>query len=464
MQRLTACFAVLLLMAGAVSPARANAVNLDVRDADVVDVLRLLASESGTNLVVDASVPRVKISLRLHGISSERALDTVVRAGGLALHRDGGVIIVGATEAMNRAYGDDGRLDTAVLRLENARPTDVAAGLRAALPLGTVVVPDARSGTIVVEGDRAVIERAQRLTSAWDVAVIGGGGALGGATAIPLRHLRPSEIAAQLKGVLPEGSFLADDRQNAIVVSGGPQLAARARSLLTALDVPAPQITFDVRVLDVTPQDRAQNVGVLWGSLASGSFDPGQIHLTTNGRAFTAAGAALDAQIDALVSTSRARVLAEPKITVLNNHEAALLVGETYPLTQIDLRTGQVNVQYLDIGVKLRVTPTIGADGSIIAELHPEYSTVVGSAGVGGYPIIGNRKIDAVLRVQRGEAIVLGGMLEEIDAETVSKVPVLGDVPVFGGLFRQRSSHERRDEVVFVITPRVARAASAGAP
>ncbi|MDE2572268.1 MAG: type II and III secretion system protein, partial [bacterium] len=174
---------------------------------------------------------------------------------------------------------------------------------------------------------------------------------------------------------------------------------------------------------------------------------------TANGRAFTAAGALLDARIQALVSSSQARVLAEPKLTTLNNREADLLVGETYPLTQVDLRTGQINVQYVDIGVKLRVTPTIGADGSIIAELHPEYSTVVGSAGIGNFPVIGNRKIDATLRVRQGEAIVLGGMLEEIDAETVSKVPVLGDMPVFGGIFRSRNSHQRRDEVVFVITP-----------
>lgn len=452
----------LLLLIAIVAPSRAgvppnNRIDLDVRNAEVVDVLRLLAVESGTNLVADASLPRVRLSLRLHGVTLARALSAVVKAGGLAIHRDGDVIVVGGVEAMNRAYGDDGGgLETAVVRLENAHPADVAVGLRAALPVGTVVVPDGRSGTLVIEGAHGVVERARNLAATLDVAVIGGGGALGTASAIPLKYLRPSEVTAQLKGMLPEGSYLADDRQNAVVVSGGPLLAARARALLGALDVPAPQVTFDVRVLDVTPRDRTQNVGILWGSLGAGGFSPGQIDLsTTNGRAFTAAGSALDARIGALVSTAQARVLAEPKITVLNNHEASLLVGETYPLTQIDLRTGQVSVQYLDIGVKLRLTPTIGADGAIVAELHPEYSTVIGNAGVGNYPIIGNRKIDAVLRVRRGEAIVLGGMLEEIDSQTVSKVPVLGDVPVFGGLFRSRSAHERRDEVVFVISPHV---------
>ncbi|TAM61466.1 hypothetical protein EPN52_02660 [bacterium] len=442
--------------AGASTP-HSTRIDLDAREADAADVLRLLATESGVNLVADASLPRVRLTLRLRGVTFERALEAVAHAGGLAVHREQGLIVVGGVEALNRAYGGDGGgLETAVVRLENAHPVEVAAGLRAALPLGTVVVPDARSGTLVVEGEHGVVERARRLAATLDVAVVGGGGALGSASAIPLKYLRPSEVATQLKGMLPDGSYLPDDRQNAMVVSGGPQLAARARALLAALDVPAPQVTFEVRVLDVTPRERTQNVGVLWGSLSAGAFTPGQIDLSTsNGRAFTAAGAALDARIGALVSSSQARVLAEPKITVLNNHEASLLVGETYPLTQIDLRTGQVSVQYLDIGVKLRLTPTIGADGTIIAELHPEYSTVIGNAGVGNYPIIGNRKIDAVLRVRKGEAIVLGGMLEEIDSQTVSKVPVLGDVPVFGGLFRSRSAHERRDEVVFVITPRV---------
>jgi len=445
------------LACGAGAARAATPVDLDVRDAEVVDVLRLLAVESGVNLVADASAAHVRVTLRLHGVSFERALETVVRAGGLAIQRDEGVIVVGAAERMNRAYGGaGGGVETAVLRLENARPAEVASDLRAALPLGTVVVPDARSGSVVVEGERGVVERARRLAEALDVAVIGGGGALGTPVAIALRNVRPTEVLAQLKGILPDGTYLADDRQNALIVSGGPQLVRRARALLAALDVPAPQVTFDVRVLDVTPRDSTSSRGVLWGSLSGTAFAPGQIDLSTaNGRAFTAAGALLDARIGELISTSQARVLAEPKITTLNNREASLLVGETYPLTQIDLRTGQVHVQYLDVGVKLRLTPTIGADGSIVAELHPEYSTVIGTAGVGAYPVIGNRKLDAVLRVRQGEAIVLGGMLEEIDAETVSKVPVLGDVPVFGGLFRSRSEHHRRDEVVFVITPRL---------
>ncbi|MDE2572173.1 MAG: hypothetical protein KGM44_06575, partial [bacterium] len=209
--------ALALAVAAVVLPAAASAgtarsaapVTLDVRDSEVVDVLRLLAAESGENLVAEASVAHVRISLHLRGVTFERALQTVVRAGGLALHRDGDVIVVGAAETMNRTYGDGGGgLETAVIRLENAHPGEVATGLRAVLPAGTVVMPDARSDSLVIEGERTVVERARRLCTALDVAVVGGG-ALGEATPIALKYLRPSEVMAQLKGVLPAGSYLA---------------------------------------------------------------------------------------------------------------------------------------------------------------------------------------------------------------------------------------------------------------
>jgi type II secretory pathway component GspD/PulD (secretin) len=100
------------------------------------------------------------------------------------------------------------------------------------------------------------------------------------------------------------------------------------------------------------------------------------------------------------------------------------------------------------------LTPTIGADGSIVAELHPEYSAFAGSSPQGN-PIIQNRKIDTTLRVRNDETIVLGGLLQEADRETVRKLPLLGDLPVLGPIFRNREHGNEKDDIVFLITPRV---------
>jgi general secretion pathway protein D len=115
---------------------------------------------------------------------------------------------------------------------------------------------------------------------------------------------------------------------------------------------------------------------------------------------------------------------------------------------------GGQNVQFVDIGVKLRLTPTIAPDGVVTAELHPEYSELEGMT-TSGYPIIANRKIDSTLRVADGQTIVLGGLMRDVDTETISKVPGLGDIPVLGAFFKNKQAHHERDEIVFLITPHV---------
>jgi type II secretory pathway component GspD/PulD (secretin) len=105
----------------------------------------------------------------------------------------------------------------------------------------------------------------------------------------------------------------------------------------------------------------------------------------------------------------------------------------------------------VNVGVQLRLTPTIGADGVITAELHPEYSEIIGFNA--SFPIIANRKVDATLRVRDGETIVLGGLFEDTSSETITKLPFLGDIPILGQFFRNKATTRQRDEVVFLITP-----------
>jgi type IV pilus assembly protein PilQ len=164
-------------------------------------------------------------------------------------------------------------------------------------------------------------------------------------------------------------------------------------------------------------------------------------------------------QLNAMVTHGSAKILATPRIATLNNQEASILIGTQYPVVTTTATNGgsNVNVTYIDIGVKLRVTPTIGSDGSIIADLHPEVSTIdtiVQSAGASA-PQISDRRIDATLRVRKDETIVLGGLLRDIDSTTISKLPFLGDIPIFGELFKNRQNNHLKDDIVFLITPHI---------
>jgi type II secretory pathway component GspD/PulD (secretin) len=355
---------------------------LDVRDADVADVIRLLGARSGRNVVADASVKPQRVTLRLRDVSFDEALAALQTAYGLQSHRDGGVIFVGDAAALSRRF-----------------PAEAAA---------------AGHGT----------------------------------ESFALRNIRASEAVKALRTVVPDGTLLAEERRNAVVVSGGDDVRATVRALLRDLDAPGRQVMIEVRVADVQPVNDTTNVGVQLGGAGYGAGALGQFPYTLTKSAVT-----VNAQIDTLIQRGRASILAQPRIATLNNREASLLIGEQYPVVTVNQQTGFPSVQTIDVGVRLRLTPTIGADGTITAELHPEYSQIIGFNS--SFPIVANRKVDATLRVRDGETIVLGGLFQDVDSETVTKFPLLGDLPVLGAFFRNRQTSHNKDEVVFFITPHV---------
>lgn len=440
-----------LVFSAAMRAGAAALVSVDVHDADLGDVIALLAAQSGANIVTDASVRPERVTLHLHDVTFEDALTVLVQSHDLQVRRQGGILIVGSSESMNRRYGaanDKRSAQTAVLSLSHANPDDVAKELAAGLPDGTVIVPDKRTASIVISGNADTVSRGRELLTALDAP-----GSEEGSGSAPrvyrLRYDKAADLAANFKGILPDGAYVADDRQNSIVVTGNEDVQRVATQLIKSMDVPAPQVLFEVRVADLTPENDSENVGITFGGFdLQGQPLPGATTWT-----FTRNSVAINATLSAMVSKGHAEILATPKLVTLNNKEADLLIGETYPVVYYDAHIGGQQVQFVDIGVKLRLTPTIGPDGSVTAEMHPEYSAIEGF--VGGYPIIANRKIDSTLRVSDNQTIVLGGLLRDVDSQTLTKMPGLADIPVIGKIFQSKQRTHERDEVVFLITPHV---------
>lgn len=446
-------FLAVILAVATILPCAAQTarINIDVHEADLSDVIALLAAQSGTNIVADSSIKPERVTLHLHDVTFQDALTVLVQSHDLQVRRQNGILIVGTSESMNRRYGDanDPRsAKTAVLTLLHASPDEIAREIAGGLPDGTVIVPDKRTASVIVTGSEDTIARARELVTALDApAYAANSGNL--AHVYKLRFLKPSEVTSSLKDVLPDGSYVADDAQNAIVVSGNEEIQHTADQFLRSMDVPSPQVLFEVRVADLEPENDQSNVG-----LEFGGYDlTGQPISGAATYAFAHNSIAINARLNALVSQGRAQILATPRLVTLNNKEADLLIGQTYPVVYYDARLGGQQVQFVDIGVKLRLTPTIGPDGSVTAEMHPEYSAIQGF--VGGYPVIANRKVDSTLRVKDDQTIVLGGLLRDIDSETITKIPFLANIPVFGKIFQNRERTHVRDEVVFLITPHV---------
>jgi type IV pilus assembly protein PilQ len=450
MRRILAASLAVWFALGGLAHAQAQRLSIDARDIELGDVIRLLALQSGENLVADGSIKSQRVTLRLHDVTFDEALSTVAQAYGLQAHRDGRIIIVGDAAAMNRRYPNEGSAagtQTAVFPLTHAKPDEIKPALIDALPAGTVILSDKRTGALIVSASAPTVERARRLIAALDAPAGMSAGASRSRT-VHLRNVKASDAVNAIRTSVPENVLVPDDRQNLVVVTGNDDVQATARGLLESIDRPGKQVMFEVRVADLAPQIDSSNVGVQLGGPGYGSGALGQIPYL-----LTRSSLLINAQLDALVQTGHASILAQPRIATLNNKEATLLVGETYPVVTTNLQTGYPTVTNVDIGVKLRLTPTIGDDGSITADLHPEYSQIIGYNNA--FPIVANRKVDSTLRVADGQTIVLGGLFSDIDSDTVTKLPFLADIPVLGSVFRNRQRSHTRDEVVFYITPHI---------
>lgn len=450
-----ACLSCVACMAFTIAPsltfANTPLITIDVHNANLSDVIALLAAQAGENIVVDSSLKPERVTLHLHDVSFSDALGVLASSHGLQVHRDGSALIVGDAGAMNRRYDSDNTpfgAQTVVLPLAHASPEQVAKEITGALPDGTVIVPDVRTSAVLVSGDRETVERARSLVGALDAPVVANS-TTQATHSYALRYMKADAVVSQLKLIDPTGTYLADLAHNAVIVRGG-SANRTAQNLIASVDAPSAQVMFEVKVADVTPQNDSSNFGLEFGGV---DFSGNALAGATT-YAFKGGSIPINVRLNALVTSGRAQILATPKLVTLNNTEADLLIGETYPIVFNTSVLGGQNVQFVDIGVKLRMTPTIGPDGDITAELHPEYSELLGFTS-SGYPIIANRKIDATLRVRDNETIVLGGLMRDVSSETLEKIPGLANIPIIGSFFKNKTTSHERDEIVFLITPHV---------
>ncbi len=262
-------FASCAIALATVGASAAATINIDVRDADIVDVLRLLGTQAGVNLMPDSSLRHDRVSMHLRGVTFEQTMSALARAYDLQVRKEGAVFLVGAGASMNRRFGerDDGELGThtKIFRILNARPEDLVKPLSDALVAGTVVMADRRTASIVVTGNQSTIERATNLIAALDApASLAVAQRVG---IVALRYVKASDAVKLLKGFVPDGSAVADDRQNVILVSGTQEVAQTVHAFLDQVDQPSRQVMFEVKVIDMTPQNDSSNVGIQFGGV-----------------------------------------------------------------------------------------------------------------------------------------------------------------------------------------------------
>ncbi|MCH7687512.1 MAG: type II and III secretion system protein, partial [Planctomycetes bacterium] len=167
-------------------------------------------------------------------------------------------------------------------------------------------------------------------------------------------------------------------------------------------------------------------------------------------------GTDLDALIEALTTTMDAKTLASPKILVLNGQEARIQIGAQlgYLVTTTTQTSTLQQVQFLDVGVVLRVTPQITDDNQVLMTVYPEVSS--GQINeITGLPEEETTEVQTTVMLADGQGMIIGGLIQETDIENQSKIPLLGDLWLVGRLFQRKSVTRQRSEIIIALIPRI---------
>ena len=284
--------------------------------------------------------------------------------------------------------------------------------------------------------------------------------------------------------VAPVQSFIqADVTLNAIIVKAPPSVMNQIRSLVKQLDVRRAQVLIEAAIVEIT-SDQLNQLGVqLAGGDVARSINSGTTQFSNSGLSIgsvlaqlgsTQAGATageglavalgnnerFDVLIQALANTSGANLLSTPSITTLDNEEAKIVVGQNVPFRTgsfSTLNAGVSNpfttIERQDVGITLRVVPQIHEGNLVRLNIQQEVSSIADSSALSGAAdlITNKRTLETKVLAEDGETVVLGGLMSDDVVESESKVPLLGDIPLLGTLFRNtRQTHSKRNLLVFL--------------
>jgi MSHA type pilus biogenesis protein MshL len=466
-----------VLLAGSVSAPGAlsdelNTVKIDhleLKDMDIMDVLKLIAQKTGLNIIVGKGV-QGKVTIYLNGVSATEALRIILDANGLAYKYDDGIVRVMTAQEYERRYGQvfGGKSQTKVYHLNYAKAEDLSPLIEHLKSSTGKIISDLKSNTIVVMDARENAEMIEALIREVDIPVE--------VEVFELNYAKAEDIVAKIEPLITQsvGSVRFDERSNKIIVTDKPSKMGVIARLIREFDVQDRQVLIEAKIVQIQLSD-SYELGVDWKAVfpgmddltAQSDFDVisnsesnrGKLQIgtiTTNN---------YTAMIEALQTIGKTNVLSSPSITVVNNQEAKILVGTTQPYVTTTTTTPasgpttvSESVNFIEVGVKLYVVPTIHSDGFITMKIKPEVSTALTPITTGQnneIPVVETSEAETIVRIKDGVTVVIGGLIKDEKRSTIKKVPLLGNVPLLGKFFRNTDDSVVKTEIAIFLTPRV---------
>ncbi|MDE1310009.1 type IV pilus secretin PilQ [Vibrio aestuarianus] len=415
--------------------AEGKLISINFQDIPVRSVLQLIADYNEFNLVVSDSVVG-NLTLRLDGVPWQQVLDIILQVKGLDKRVEGNVIIVAPKQELDSREKQ---------QLEKARLAE---------ELG-----DLHSEIININ-----------FAKASDIAeMIGGEG--------------PLSMLSQ------RGSISVDERTNSLLIRELPDNISVIRHIIAALDIPVKQVQIEARIVAVN-EGNLDELGVRWGftstngdntvggSIESNLFQAGLLNESTLpvddflnvNLAATSANASsiafqvaklgsdllLDLELSALQRESKAEIISSPRLITTNKKPAYIEQGTEIPYLESS-SSGATSVSFKKAVLSLKVTPQITPDNRLVLDLSvtQDRPGEVVKTGTGEAVAINTQRIGTQVLVNNGETVVLGGIFQHSISNTVDKVPLLGDLPLLGVLFRRSYEQVGKSELLIFVTPKV---------
>jgi type II secretion system protein D len=262
-----------------------------------------------------------------------------------------------------------------------------------------------------------------------------------------------------------EIAVVAEPISNTLLLSASPRYFDSIRNLIKELDMPQPQVLIQVLVAEVS-LDSALDLGLEWtynGTPFAAGIELSEAKWIETGFSSAVTGGDYSFLFRALEDKGRLEVLSRPQIVTADNKPAVINIGQTIPLitdSRVTERGDTINsFRYENVGVNLRVTPRISPDGFVKLEVGTTNSTISSSTvrvnANAEVPIINQRIANTTVSVQSGQSILIGGLIGTLDDKRTRKVPVIGDIPILGYLFRSNRNRQERRELLILLTPQV---------
>ncbi len=451
-----------------------NKISLDIKGMDIVDVLKILSTRGNLNIVAGKNV-KGGVTLFLKDVDVMDAFDIVLVTNGLAYETRGNIINVMTDKDYELLYGERSydKRDIKIVRLKYAKAIEAGKSVsEMRSKIGKVVV-DEGSNTIVLIDVAYKIEEMLRLIESMDTPTI--------TKTFIVNYAKAEDLEEKIKDSLTKnvGEIKIDERMNKLMVTDTPEKLAYIERIISDFDERDKVVLIETKIVQITlSEDRAY--GINWNNVFSGidtivnsdlainltGASPATTFTYTRAHGATEYGDQVILRL--LDSLGKTNVLSTPRITVANNQEAKVLVGErqafiTSTVTQNDSTTSTAdNVQFIDVGVRLSVTPTITDDGYISMKIRPEVSSVTDTVTLGSaseprahIPIVSTAEAETQLLVKDGMTIIMAGLMKDERIDNSEKIPGLGDIPFLGNFFKTKSKGTTKTELVVFLTPHI---------